>query len=215
VNDLLDISRPFCEGMLVYPGTPSDPIFGRMPHATIAASGYAMEQFTLGSHTGTHLDAPSHVFPDGFTVDTIPPEDLNGAALVVDARPAGKKIDAAFLAKTVRQGCRRVLLRTANELIPDGEFDPDYACLTPDGADFLEANAVRLVGIDYLSIEGGDDPTFPVHRTLLGAHPPVYILEGLDLYDIEPGWYELLCLPLLIMRADGAPVRAMLRNTLL
>jgi arylformamidase len=206
---LVDISWPLNGDTLVYPG---DPKFALRQTATYDHDGYSMQTLVMGSHTGTHVDAPAHLFAGGMTVDRLPLNVLFGPARVLDARPAGRHIDAAFLSTCHLAGAARLLFRTDNEdLLPD-KFNAGHSCLTKDGAEFIvNETKARLVGIDYLSIEGGDDLRFPAHRTLLGARPPVFILEGLDLRGVEPGdAYELLCLPLRVDCGDGGPARAIL-----
>jgi arylformamidase len=163
----------------------------------------------LGNHTGTHVDAPRHMLDDGETLDRIPIERWLGPARVVaiDA-PA---IGPAELAAVDLEGVDKVLFKTRNAgKLHDPEFDPDFVALEPDGAEYLVARGVRLVGIDYLGIEAFASPDFATHHILLGAG--VLIIEGLDLAAVPPGDYELLCLPLLIEAGDGAPARVILRE---
>jgi len=213
---IFDISWILDAGMLVYP---KDPGFAREKRNAISEDGYAMEVFTLGAHVGTHLDAPAHVLPGGKTLDQFPLEQMNGSARVLDARNAGNSIGADFLSHNLPgedlQTVERLLLRTSNGRLLADKFDADYASLSLDGAEFLrDKTHVRLVGIDYLSIENGTDLSFPVHRALLNHG--ILILEGLN-FETEPeavaaGDYDLLCAPLRIRNADGAPCRAALRE---
>lgn len=206
----LDISWPIQPDMLVFPGDPA-PII--QPLSTVAKDGYQMLSLGLYTHVGTHLDAPAHFFENGLTVDQAPPETLCGPALVVDARPAGNRIGRDYLQSLNLEGVTRLLFRTDNERLSGQPFSPEFAHLVADGADYLaQHTSVRLVGIDYLSIEGMDDPAYPVHHILLGAEPPVFILEGLDLSSVVHGVYELVCLPLRIANGDGAPCRAAVRR---
>jgi arylformamidase len=209
---LRDISWPLSPGMLAYPGNPP---FARTSVARIEREGYALEALALSSHTGTHLDAPAHFLRGGPGVDTIPLEVLCGEARVLDARPAGKRIGADFLRRAGLGTTARLLLRTQNERLLPATWDEDHAALTADGAAYLRAESgVRLVGIDYLSIEAGGAPGYPVHRTLLTLAPPIYVLECLDLRGVEPGRHELWCLPLRLPGCDGSPARAVLRGPL-
>jgi len=206
----IDISWPLDNRTITYPG---DPKFTATRTASLADTGYSMHAIASSNHVGTHLDAPAHFLDRGMTVDRIPLDILCGDALVLDARPAGKTIDAEFLERANMGNAKRLLLRTVNESLLLSTFIADHAALTLDAALFLhDHTSVRLVGIDYLSVETAADPTFPVHKTLLGAMPPVFILEGLDLRGVAPGRYELLCLPLRLAGLDGAPARAALRN---
>lgn len=203
-----DISLPITPDLVVYPG---DPAIRFEPHARIEDGDDAnVTRLALGSHTGTHVDAPRHFFPEGRTVDELPLERLVGPALVVEVAPGVRAIGAAELRAAGVADATRVLLRTGNaELLGRRGFEEDFAHLTEDGARYLLESGVELVGIDYLSVEAFDAPEPVVHRTLLENE--VVIVEGLDLRSVPAGRYELLCLPLRLAGLDGAPVRAVLR----
>ena len=204
---IYDISVPLGEGLPAYPG---DPRVLVEPALTLdRGDGANVCRITLAGHSGTHVDAPSHMLANGATLDSVPLTLLMGRALVADLRGA-REIGPAELAGLPLRGEERLLLKTDNSLlwgVPG--FQAEYVSLNAAGAEFLLQAGIRLVGIDYLSIESfqGDGS---VHRALLGAG--VVILEGLDLSAIEGGVYELLCLPLRIPGADGAPARAVLRR---
>ena len=171
----------------------------------------AVSRLALGTHTGTHVDPPAHFLAGGITVDELPLDVLVGPALVADAT-GDAPIDAARLEQLdLPAGTTRLLLKTrAAGVAPSGSRGNVAApgLVAPDGAEWLVARGVRLVGVDTLSIEpAGAD--YPVHRILLGAG--VIIVEGLDLAAAPPGPYELVCLPLRITGGDGAPARAVLR----
>lgn len=209
-----DISRILDKDTLVYPG---DPKVEREICKRIAQDGFAMEVFTLGSHAGTHLDAPVHVLPGGATIDRIAPERLNGPVRVLTGDPAGGLIGADFLSQHLSEldlhTVERLLLHTCNRRPIVAAFDCHHPSLSMDGAQFLrDKTRVKLIGIDTLSIENGSDLTLPVHRTLLEAD--ILILENLDFESeqVADGDYELLCAPLRIRNADGAPCRALLRD---
>lgn len=198
---------PIREGMIVYDGDP--PV--RMSAALSMAAGDLADVtlLELGSHTGTHVDAPAHIIPGAPGVEGLAPEALIGPAVVVDASPVPGDIDAAALdALGLPDGVERLLLRTRGGPLWERErFTRDFPGLTEDAARALVDRGVRLVGIDYLSIAAGSDP-LPVHRVLLDRG--VAIVEGLDLRRVEPGPYELVCLPMLLWGRDGAPARALL-----
>jgi arylformamidase len=127
--------------------------------------------------------------------------------------PEAMEITAGVLAGlNLPQGTQRLLLRTRNSKLwaeETTEFMKDYAALTETGAQWVVERRIRLIGVDYLSVQCyGDGPL--THQILLQAG--VVILEGLNLADIEPGCYELICLPLKLVDADGAPARAVLRS---
>ena len=194
--------------MVVYDGDPEVRIERVME---IAGGDLAnLSRMELGTHTGTHVDAPLHFVHGGAGADRLALDVLVGPAFVADARGAPGDIDAAALAALgVPAGSERLLLRTRNgELWDRGAFTRDYVGVADDAARELVAMGVRLLGIDYLSIAPSADPA-PTHRTLLEAG--VVIVEGLDLRAVDPGAYELICLPLRIEGADGAPARVLLR----
>lgn len=165
-------------------------------------------RLALGSHTGTHVDAPRHFIPDGDTVDRLPLDALIGPVRVLECPPGPVGRDAVTGAGL--SGESRVIFKTGNSALwRRDRFVRGYQALTLDGARELVRSGVALVGIDYLSIEEFGAPGHPVHRCLLEAG--VVILEGLDLSAVAAGRYELLCLPLRIRDGDGAPARALLR----
>jgi arylformamidase len=204
---VFDVSRPLRDGGLVYPG---DPEIRVRSHSAIARGDDAnVSSLALGSHSGTHVDAPSHFLPGGAPVDRIPIERLVGPAVVLDLPGAARSVGAAELSRSDLQGQRRVLLRTRNsERDASTGFTEDYCALAPDGAEFLLRHGVELVGIDYLSIEAFGSGAYPVHHALLERG--VVIVEGLDLSAVPPGIYRLVCLPLRLEGLDGAPARAVL-----
>lgn len=167
-------------------------------------------QLNMDVHTGTHVDAPRHFIDGGATVDELGLDPFIGAAIVIDTGSV-KEITASVLsAAMIPDDTERLLLRTANSSQPDlyrAPFDKDYAALTLDGAEWLAVKDLRLVGIDYLSIQRYSEPA-DVHRALLGAGIP--LLEGLSLAKITPGAYELICLPMRLAGVEGAPARAIL-----
>ncbi|MEZ0284450.1 MAG: cyclase family protein [Thermoleophilia bacterium] len=204
----IDVSVPVRTGMVVYDGDPEVRIERVME---IARGDLAnLSRMELGTHTGTHVDPPLHFVDGGAGVDRLPLDVLVGPAVVADARGAPGDIDAAALAALgVPPGTERLLLRTRNgDLWDRGAFTRDYAGVADDAARDVVAMGVRLLGIDYLSIAPSADPA-PTHRTLLEAG--VVVVEGLDLRAAPAGTYELVCLPLRIEGADGAPARALLR----
>jgi arylformamidase len=164
----------------------------------------------LGSHTGTHIDAPRHFFAAGAPVDALDLHVLVGPAHVF-ALPCDAQITVDDLHHLDLAGVQRVLFKTRNSALWDSPgFCADYVALTAPAARLLTEHGVRLVGIDYLSVDAYAQQDFPVHRTLLGAG--VVILEGLDLRGVPPGAYELCALPLLLQDGDGAPARVILRH---
>jgi arylformamidase len=163
-----------------------------------------------GAHVGTHVDAPFHFVAGGKTTEALALADLVGEASVVDFR-GHAHIDAAMLAALPSSAIRpRMLFKTDNSALWQSQpstFHEDFCALTLDATEWVVAQGIRLVGIDYLSIQLYHD-SFAPHRVLLGAE--TVILEGLDLGQVPAGIYELYCLPLKIAGSDGAPARAIL-----
>ncbi len=203
----IDVSVPVRTGMIVYDGDPEVRI---EPAMEIARGDLAnLSRMELGSHTGTHVDAPLHFIDGAAGADQLPLDALIGPAVVADARGAPGDIDGAALAALALPATERLLLRTRNgDLWERESFTPDYVGIAEDAAHELVAMGVRLVGIDYLSIAPSGDPA-PTHRALLEAG--IVVVEGLDLREAPPGRYDLVCLPLRLEGADGAPARALLR----
>ena len=166
--------------------------------------------FHIGSHTATHVDAPRHFLPQGEGVEAIPPDVLVGPARIFQLGTVDY-IDSGLLETLDWSGVTRVLFGTGNSLLlRERQVHLDYAFLTADAAEFLVERKVHLVGLDYLSVEQYKKAGRPVHHTLLEAG--IVVVEGLCLADVCTGWYELLCLPLKMKGADGAPSRVLLRE---
>ena len=164
----------------------------------------------IGSHIGTHIDAPYHFEKEGMTIEEIPLDAFMGPARVVWF-PDADRIDAVEMQGISLSGVERILFKTRNSYLWDEDiFRKDYVYLTPGASRILAESGVKLVGVDYLSIEKYGGEGFEGHHILLGKGIP--LLEGLDLRQVEPGDYELIALPLRIARGDGSPVRAVLRE---
>ena len=208
---LVDVTVPIKDLMTVYRGNP--PVRIR-PVMTLLHDGVEVSELCLGSHTGTHVDAPSHFIKGGKGIDRVDPRRFIGPAWVADLRRVKAGIGADDLAKArIPRASRRVLLRTSNSRWwhPVRAFRTDFVYLAPDGADWLVDRGVELVGIDYLSIEGFEVSGAPTHKRLLGAGIP--ILEGLDLFNARPGRWQMAALPLRIKDGDAGLTRAVLWTT--
>jgi len=208
MTKIYDVSVPIRDGGLVYPGNPE--IHISLQQSIALGAGANVSNVSFGSHTGTHVDAEHHFFNDGRGVDQIPLETLLGPAIVLEFGPDIRAVGRADLAARDLAGAERVLLKTRNSayLTQDPTFHKDYTYLAPDGAEYLAGLGVKLVGIDYLSIEQFHSGHHRTHLTLLGAH--VVIVEGLDLQDVPAGRYSFYCLPIKLAGCDGAPARAVL-----
>jgi arylformamidase len=207
--DWIDVSRPIMAGMPTFEGDPEVrfELVASMANGAICN----VTRLDLGAHSGTHLDAPGHFIAGAPLSDAIDLEALIGPAIVVDATRATAHLSAADLGSYgMPPSETRVLFKTSNsDLWEAGGFSKAFVAIAADGAAALVERGTRLVGIDYLSVAPFDDPA-PTHRILLEAG--VAVLEGLDLRSVDPGVYDLLCLPIRLVGSDGAPARALLRS---
>ncbi len=209
-SEWIDVSVPIRDGMVTWPDNPpveltrtSDQRHG--DEATVS-------KISMGAHTGTHVDAPVHFFQGGASIDAAPLEALMGPARVVHV-PDRDRISAETLASLDPRPGERLLLSTWNSDHVWGrdDFVEDFVSLSLEAAQLLAERRVRTVGIDYLSVGGYRDDGAAIHRALLEAG--IWIIEGLDLRSVDRGPHELLCLPLRLQGADGAPARVLLRPT--
>lgn len=210
MNELIDISVPIHPGLPLWPQTPAVRIAQEM---SLAAGDEAnVSRLDLDAHSGTHIDAPLHFIPAGDTTDDIPLQKLIGPCWVADCRGL-KCITAANLeAAGIPHDTRRLLLKTDNSALWQDfsqPFHSDFCALSLDAAEWVAERGMYLVGIDYHSIQMYDDP-FDTHIVLL--QHKVVILESINLRDVAPGAYELLCLPLRVWGVEAVPVRAVLRR---
>jgi arylformamidase len=208
VPKLLDVSVPLVAGMPAYPGNPD---FELQPVKRIADGGSSnVSRLILGTHTGTHVDAPKHFIDDGLTVDALSLDLLIGRARVVEISKRGG-IGVEELAGAGLREDIRVLLKTSNSALwNDTHFHQDYTYITEEGARYLVEQGVKVIGVDYLSVEQYKKAGAPAHRALLSQG--VVIIEGLNLSEAEPGMYEMYCLPLRVADGDGAPARVILKR---
>jgi len=195
------------------PTYPGDTPFQMKPLLRIAeGKGCNLSALQMGTHTGTHVDPPWHFVEEGIRVDELPLEVLIGKAYVASVRGVPAVTAASLEAAGIPEGVERLLIQTDNSFgaWESPQFEPRFVYLAPDGADWVVQKGIRLVGIDYLSVEqfGATEPL--THRTLLAAG--VIAVEGLNLRALEPGWVELVCLPLRIEGGDGAPARVVARR---
>jgi arylformamidase len=199
-----DVSVPIRSDMPIYEGNPGV----ELERADSIADGAPanLSKLTMGVHTGTHVDAELHFIDGAPGAEGIPLDALVGPALVVDATAVSSEAlgESDLAALDIPDGAERVLLKTRNsELWARTDFTRDFIRLDGSGARFVIGRGIRTLGIDYLSI--GDREA---HRELLGAG--IVPVEGLDLREIEPGPYTLVCLPLDVVGSDGSPARAIL-----
>lgn len=200
-----DISTPVRDGMPVYPGDP--PVRITRALAMVRGDPVDVTRLDMPAHTGTHVDAPAHVVPGGAGVDGLALDALIGPCRVatVAADADGVIGPERLRALALPRGCTRLLLSVRAPGVADPPHDAPG--VTAAGARWLLEAGIALVGVDTMSVAPADDP-LPTHRILLEAG--VVILEGLDLGGVPDGDHMLVCLPLLMPGADGAPARAVL-----
>ena len=207
---IYDVTVPITNAMPVWPGDPSVRLTPKSHVSRDKSHTVKLTAIEMGSHTGTHVDAPCHFVEGGRRLHEIPFEQLIGKATVFEL-PGIRSIGRADLEKLNWRGVGKVLFKTENSKHwQDGAFYENFVYLEPDGAEFLVQHGVQLAGIDYLSIDKFKSGKHPAHFVLLTRN--VVILEGLNLCPVPSGEYDLLALPLNLRDADGAPTRVILRN---
>jgi arylformamidase len=203
-----DVTVPITNTMPVWP---SDPPVKLTPQSHLSRDKSHTVQLTsieMGSHTGTHIDAPWHFVQSGRRLNQIPIETLVGKATVFEL-PGVRSIDDEDIGRLPLSGVERVLFKTENSKHwNDGRFFEEFVYLEPKAAQVLVDHGVKLVGIDYLSIDKYKSEKHPTHFVLLERN--VVILEGLNLGAVAPGEYHMVALPLNLQDADGAPTRVIL-----
>lgn len=205
---IYDVTVPLRSGMPTYGGDEPGP---RLEFHSLIKKGDSanVSVLSLGSHTGTHVDAPHHFLDGESTVEAMPVESLIGPAHVIQHTGTGHVTAADLDAAGLPPNARRLLIKTGNgRLWDEDEFHSDFIALAPEAATWLIERGFVMVGIDYLSIEQFRSPTKEVHKTLLRNN--VVIIEGLDLRAVPPGEYFVVCAPLKVVGADGAPARVFL-----
>lgn len=208
---IYDVTVPISQNTPTFPGDPCVDF-----HVTASIEKGDAANVTLlhfGAHTATHVDAPNHFIEGTSRVIDMPLDVLIGEARVIEIPSDVVAIDETHISRERLQGATRVLFKTRNSGFwsePEKGFRTDFTYITPEAAQSLVDAGVRLVGIDYLSVEKFGSEKFTTHTALLSNN--VVIVEGLDLREIEAGEYELICLPLKVNggTGDGAPARTVL-----
>ena len=200
---IIDITMPLKHGMAHYPGDP-DIIFEKVLDVH-SGDPVNLQRLSFGSHSGTHVDAPYHLLPNGKRIGELPVDCFIGKAKVF---AFDSDIRAAQLKGLDIEADDIVLFKTTKNRQLDEGYDPDHVSVLPCAAQRLADIGVRAVGIDCLSIES--DPALETHRILLGSGIP--IIEGLNLNEAEPGTYRMTGMVMRIEDSDGAPIRAMLET---
>ena len=204
----IDVSVNLKNGMVHWPGDPP----ARFSHALDMERGdpCTVTLLEMGAHTGTHMDAPAHFVRGGIGIDQMPLDTAIGSARVIPIRDR-QSIKTAELARhSIRRG-ERILFKTRNsdQCWDTDSFVEDFVYISATAAEYLAERQVRLVGVDYLSVGGFRADGVETHQAMLQAG--IWIIEGLNLKGVRPGRVQLVCLPLKIAGADGAPCRAVIR----
>jgi arylformamidase len=206
---IYDITLTISPDMPVWPGDPA--VVLELAESMDKGDHVNVTRLNLSAHTGTHVDAPHHFLNDHRTVENLPLEVLTGPCFVIQLPDDVDEISAEVLERVPwADGTTRVLFGTSNSRFwAQGEktFQKNFVAVSEDGAEWLVAHGVKLVGVDYLSVAPFGD-SGPTHKVLLNAG--VVIVEGLNLAQIPRGFYDLYCLPLKLAGADGAPARVIL-----
>jgi arylformamidase len=205
----IDLSLSVRPGMVHWPGDPEYRI-DRI-HDFSKGDTMVLSQIALGVHTGTHMDAPLHFHQGGAPIDEIQLDATIGEARVVEIQNP-KTVEPEELETAWIEPGERILLKTTNSTLrlSTDEFQEDFVYISSAAAEYLASRRIRAVGIDYLSVGGFHRDGPETHRALLGAG--IWIIEGLNLSSLQAGRYELVCLPLKLVGAEGAPARAIARR---
>lgn len=210
---IYDVTVPIFNELPTWPGDPSVNLTNWRSLA--AGDSASVSMLNFGAHTATHVDAPAHFIEGAEKLESLNLEVLIGAAEVIAVPEDIHAIDEEFVLAHCSPGAERILFKTRNSAFwsePELQFHEDFTYLALKAAETLVRRGMKLVGIDYLSIEKFDSAKHETHLALL-SHG-VIILEGLDLSEVPAGRYELICLPLRLRSnlGDGAPARVVLRN---
>jgi arylformamidase len=208
----IDVTVPLREGMPVWPGDIAIQIERRRSMERGDAANNSAVHF--GVHTGTHMDAPKHFILKGKSIDQLPLDTSVGPARIIEIKDKVSIKPAELQQHNIKKS-ERILFKTANSprCWQSDSFVNDFVYITRDAAQFLVDAGVILVGVDYLSVGSPLDPEKTVHpdthQILLGAG--LYLIEGMNLTEVKAGNYNLICLPLKLMDAEGSPVRVILQ----
>lgn len=205
INHIYDISLPLSNATIVYPN--NIPVSVET-HADMPSSQTKLSKITMGSHSGTHIDAPAHAVKGAHELHEIPLEVFVGPCRVFDFTNVIGAVKISDLdPKNIKEG-EKILVKTSNSIRGFKEFYNDYVYLDGDAADWLRDKHISLFGIDYLSVKQRGSPDQRPHTSLLSKNIP--IIEGIDLKEVPEGTYTLVCLPLKFIGIEGAPARAIL-----
>jgi len=209
MNDWIDVSVPLHNGMVHWPGDPPYRIHRVMDQRN--GDMCTVSQVSMGVHTGTHMDAPLHFIKDAPTIDEMPFHAAIGPARVIPIHNR-KAITLEELEPHRIEPNERILFKTVNSesVWHKEQFNEGFVFIDESAAKHLAKRGVLLVGVDYLSVGGFKQDAVETHHALLDSG--IWVIEGLNLNGVEPGRYELICLPLKLVDSDGSPARAVLRR---
>ena len=204
----IDVSVPLRAGMVHWPDNPPVSIERMLDIERGDIANVSI--ISMGAHTGTHMDAPLHFFRTGRGLDTMPLTATIGRARVIEIRDPESIKPEELRPHRIQRG-ERVLFKTRNSARcwQTDDFVEDFVYISQEAARYLAAQQVQTIGVDYLSVGGFFKDGVETHHALLEAG--IWIIEGLNLANVAPAIYELVCLPLKIEGSDGAPSRAILR----
>jgi arylformamidase len=206
---IYDVTLPLAPTTPLYPGDP--PFVFEMYRRLAAGDSSNNSRFTMGSHTGTHIDAPLHFIDGAATVGNIPAEALVGPCVLVDVGPA-EVITRAVLEPLDLAGRERILFRTKNSAWISKRFEERFVAFAADGAKYLAELGPMLIGIDAPSLDPRGTTGHPAHLAILSSSTIKGAIEWLNLAGLPAGEYELFCGPLRIPAAEAAPCRVLLRR---
>ena len=205
----IDISVALRNGMVHWPDNP--PVLIERTLDIELGDVANVSKLSMGAHTGTHMDAPLHFFQNGRGIHTMPLSVGMGKARVIEIRDPESIKTEELRPHRIQRG-ERILFKTRNSprCWQTDDFVEDFVYISQEAARYLASQQVQVVGIDYLSVGGFTKDGVETHHALLEAG--IWLIEGLNLSEVEPGTYELICLPLKIIDADGAPARAIVQR---
>jgi arylformamidase len=209
MRQYFDVTLPFSPNLPAWPGEP----VAKVNRIKSIEDGDPANVTYLETHVhfGTHLDAPGHFIKNGSMVESLSLDVMIGPAYVIDATENTAITAAVLETSNIPDDVQRLICKTDNSALwenPEHDFVADFVAISADGAKWIVDRGIKLVGVDYLSVESYHTANFATHYILLGAG--VIAIEALDLRAVQPGYYEMACLPMKIVDSDGAPARVVL-----
>lgn len=206
-NEWIDISVTIKSGMVHWPGDPAVRV--TRTQNMDKGDNDNVSLISMGSHTGTHMDAPRHFFAGGKSLDKMPFSAAIGPARVLGITNTQCITVEELKRSRIKRG-ERILFKTRNSFFWKTDvFQKDFVYISKEAAEYLLHAGICVVGVDYLSVGGYQKDGAKTHKAILGAG--IWIIEGLNLFGVKPGNYDLFCLPLKVLDSDGAPARAIIR----